>query len=71
VNRIYGDRDLTITLGLRPAIGCKIHVGSDPFCAYFDEVQLQPDANVMSTGRVTSETSPCDEEDNQNQKACS
>ena len=68
MNRIYGDRDLTITLGLGPAIGCKVHVGSDPFCAYFGEVQLQPDANVMSTER---ETSPCDEEDNQNQKACS
>jgi hypothetical protein len=61
VNRIYGDRDLTITLVLGPAIGCKVHVGSDPLCAYFGEVQLQPDANVMSTGRVTS---PCDEEDN-------
>ena len=68
MNRIYGDRDLTITLGLGPAIGCKVHVGSDPFCAYFGEVQLQPDANVMSMGR---ETSPCDEEDNQDQKACS
>ena len=68
MNRIYGDRDLTITLGLGPAIGCKVHVGSDSFCAYFGEVQLQPDANVMSTRR---ETSPCDEEDNQDQKACS
>jgi hypothetical protein len=68
VNRIYGDRDLTITWGLGPAIGCKVHVGSDPFCAYFGEVQLQPDANVMSTGRATY---PCDEEDNKDQKACS
>ena len=71
MNRIYGDRDLTITLGLGPAISRKVHVDSDPFCAYFGEVQLQPDANVMSTGRVISATFPCDEEDYQNQKACS
>jgi hypothetical protein len=56
VNRMY-DRDLTITLGLGPAIGCKGHA-----------TPSVPDTNVLSMGR---EISPCDEEDNQNPKACS
>ena len=72
MNRICGDRDLTIELGIgaRDNVTVRSTWVLTPSEHILVEFHLQPDANVTSSERVTSETSPCDEEDNQNQKAC-